>query len=126
MVNHLCGFGRGVSQRFTRATIGFGDALLAMPLLALMLDVRLVTPLVALLSTASAIWMLLHTWRQVAISTAVTAPFLLGSMVILSWGSVLAHNCPIMDGSRQRKRVTVTLFPDCARTPGFHVGVASR
>ncbi|MHC4943285.1 MAG: sulfite exporter TauE/SafE family protein [Planctomycetota bacterium] len=53
-----------------RATFGFGDALLAMPLLALMIEVRTATPLVALVASTIAITVLIKRWRSVRIQSA--------------------------------------------------------
>jgi len=48
-----------------RATLGFGDALLAMPLLTFVVDVQTATPLVALVGLTIALSILSSTWRQV-------------------------------------------------------------
>jgi hypothetical protein len=55
---------------FVRGTLGFGNALLAMPLLALMLGIRVATPLVALSSFTIAMLMLLGNWRDVELQSA--------------------------------------------------------
>jgi hypothetical protein len=55
---------------FVRGTLGFGNALLAMPLLALMLGIRVATPLVALSSFTIAMLMLLGNWRDVEFQSA--------------------------------------------------------
>ena len=39
-----------------RATFGFGDALIAMPLLALVINIKIVTPLVAIIAIIIVIW----------------------------------------------------------------------
>ncbi len=49
-----------------RATFGFGDALIAMPLLSLFIAVELATPLVALVSLTGAAIILARDWRGVA------------------------------------------------------------
>ena len=54
----------------TRATFGFGDSLLAMPLLALAVDLRLATPLVALVATTIAVLILSRSWRSVRLASA--------------------------------------------------------
>ncbi|MCF8079375.1 MAG: sulfite exporter TauE/SafE family protein [Desulfobacterales bacterium] len=46
-----------------RATLGFGNALVAMPLLALILPIQIVTPLVALLAFIISLLILLKDWR---------------------------------------------------------------
>jgi hypothetical protein len=54
----------------TRATFGFGDALVAMPLLALVLnDVRLATPLIALSSITISIAVLIQDWQHVQLKS---------------------------------------------------------
>jgi uncharacterized membrane protein YfcA len=50
---------------FARATIGFGDGMLAMPILAAFCGVRFATPLVALASVTIAGFLLLRSWKQV-------------------------------------------------------------
>lgn len=52
---------------FLRATIGFGNALVAMPLLALTLGIQTATPLVALVSQFIAVIMLLEGWQHIDI-----------------------------------------------------------
>jgi len=49
----------------TRATFGFGDALLAMPLLALFVDLPTASPLVALAACTLALFMLSLDWQAV-------------------------------------------------------------
>lgn len=48
-----------------RSTFGFGEALIAMPLLSLLLDIRVVTPLVAVISFTIAASVVLTDWRKV-------------------------------------------------------------
>jgi uncharacterized membrane protein YfcA len=55
---------------FIRSAMGFGDALVAMPLLALFLDMRAATPLVALCGATLAALLLVRTWREVEIKAA--------------------------------------------------------
>jgi uncharacterized membrane protein YfcA len=50
---------------FTRSALGFGDALIAMPLLALMVGMQTATPLVALASSTIAATILMGAWRRV-------------------------------------------------------------
>ena len=52
---------------FIRSALGFGDALIAMPLLAMIVDVKIATPLVALGASTIAVVILLRAWRQVDI-----------------------------------------------------------
>jgi uncharacterized membrane protein YfcA len=49
---------------FLRAALGFGNALIAMPLLILLLGVKSATPLVALIGIVIAVLMLFKEWRQ--------------------------------------------------------------
>ncbi len=53
-----------------RATLGFGNALLAMPLLTLTVGIHIATPLVGLVSFTTAIFMLLGHWRHVDFGAA--------------------------------------------------------
>ncbi|MCP4539933.1 MAG: sulfite exporter TauE/SafE family protein [Chloroflexi bacterium] len=55
---------------FTRSTIGFGDALIAMPLLVMTISVQTATPLVALMGFTIAITILSRNWREVDIKAA--------------------------------------------------------
>jgi len=55
----------------TRSTLGFGDALIAMPLLVLAtIDVKIATPLVALMGFTISIAILAQNWRDVDIKAA--------------------------------------------------------
>jgi uncharacterized membrane protein YfcA len=53
-----------------RSTFGFGDALVAMPLLALVVGLQAATPLVALCASTIALTILLRNWRKVRIQSA--------------------------------------------------------
>ena len=53
-----------------RSSIGFGNALVAMPLLVLVMDLRLATPLVALVSMTAAVVILGSSLRDVRFSDA--------------------------------------------------------
>ena len=55
---------------FVRATFGFADALFAMPLLALFLDMKTATPLVALATHTVGFALLLSHWRHVNVASA--------------------------------------------------------
>jgi hypothetical protein len=55
---------------FTRSALGFGDALVAMPLLTLVLGMQKATPLVALGASTIAFTILLGAWRQVDVQAA--------------------------------------------------------
>ena len=52
---------------FIRSALGFGDALIAMPLLALVIGIRVATPLVAMGASTIAFTILLKSWRKVEI-----------------------------------------------------------
>lgn len=54
----------------TRSTFGFGDALLAMPLLTLVVGVRVATPLVGIVSLVVATMIVARRWRGVQIDHA--------------------------------------------------------
>jgi hypothetical protein len=54
----------------TRSTFGFGDALIAMPLLALFIDIKIATPLIALVAFFIAISILLKNWQKVEFKSA--------------------------------------------------------
>ena len=49
----------------TRSALGFGDAMLAMPVLALAVGMRVATPLVAFCSSTIALTLLSRGWRTV-------------------------------------------------------------
>ncbi len=53
-----------------RSTFGFGEALVAMPLLAFVIPVPVATPLVALLSITVAVVVIAEDWRQVHFRSA--------------------------------------------------------
>jgi uncharacterized membrane protein YfcA len=55
---------------FTRSALGFGDALIAMPLLAMIIGMQAATPLVAMVASTIAFTILLRAWRQVNIQAA--------------------------------------------------------
>jgi uncharacterized membrane protein YfcA len=55
---------------FFRSTFGFGDALVAMPLLTLVIGLRSATPLVALIASTIALTILVRNWTRVDIQSA--------------------------------------------------------
>jgi len=55
---------------FIRTVFGFGDALLAMPTLALLVDVKTATPIVALISTLIGFIIIFHSWRNIEFASA--------------------------------------------------------
>ena len=54
----------------TRSTFGFGDALIAMPLLALFIDIKIATPLIALIAFFIAFSILIRNWKKVEFKSA--------------------------------------------------------
>jgi len=50
---------------FARSTVGFGDALIAMPLLAMAVGINVATPLVGLISVTISITIFIKQWRNV-------------------------------------------------------------
>ena len=54
---------------FIRSAVGFGDALLAMPLIALLVGMQVATPLVAFTGLAISVIILSTSWRQVDLRT---------------------------------------------------------
>ena len=46
-----------------KATLGFGDALVAMPLLTLTIGLQMATPLVALMMTSLTLLIIWHSWQ---------------------------------------------------------------
>ena len=54
---------------FLRSAVGFGDALLAMPLIALLVGMQVATPLVAWTGLATSVLILSTSWRKVDLRT---------------------------------------------------------
>ena len=54
----------------TRATFGFGEALIAMPLLSMLLSIRVAAPLIALISVTVASMILVTDWRHIHLRSA--------------------------------------------------------
>ncbi len=75
-----------------RATIGFGDALLAMPLLALVVDIKIATPLMGLVAVGLATSMLVREWRNVDFSS--TLKLTLTSFAGIPLGLFLLKSAP--------------------------------
>ncbi len=59
-----------VGASFIRGALGFGDALFAMPLLALVLPTRAAAPLVALAAATTAVVLLVRDWRHIVLRPA--------------------------------------------------------
>ena len=72
---------------FVRATVGFGDALLAMPTLALVTDLSTATPLVGLISVSTAAIMLLLSWQALDLHSVL--PLLAATVVGIPVGVVV-------------------------------------
>jgi uncharacterized membrane protein YfcA len=75
-----------------RSAIGFGDALVAMPLLAMALGIQTATPLVAFAASTIALTILLKSWRSVDIRSAWR--LILLSLVGIPFGLVLLKVAP--------------------------------
>ena len=54
----------------TRSTFGFGDALLAMPILTMVVGIEVAAPLVAMISITIAAMILLQDWHRVDLKSA--------------------------------------------------------
>ena len=72
---------------FVRATVGFGDALIAMSLLVLVVSLEVATPLVGLTGVSTAVFMLLLSWQKVDVRSI--APFLGASAIGIPLGALL-------------------------------------
>lgn len=53
-----------------RSTFGFGDALVAMPLLTFVVSAQVATPVVAIVSALVAIWVTIQDWRKIKLASA--------------------------------------------------------
>ena len=72
---------------FVRATVGFGDALIAMSLLVSVIGLETATPLVGLTGVSTALLMLTLSWQKVDLRSI--APFLAASAVGIPLGALL-------------------------------------
>jgi uncharacterized membrane protein YfcA len=77
---------------FIRSAIGFGDALLAMPLLALIISLKMATPLVALMSMAISTGIILTDWDKVDLHSAWR--LIVASLVGIPFGLILLNLAP--------------------------------
>ncbi len=77
---------------YTRSTLGFGDAVIAMPLLALVIDIKTATPLVALCATVIASTILIKTWKKVDFRS--TLRLILSSFAGIPIGLLVLKNSP--------------------------------
>ncbi len=77
---------------FTRSTIGFGDALIAMPLLVVTISVQTATPLVALMGFTIAATILSQSWREVDVKAAWR--LIVSALVGIPVGILLLRDAP--------------------------------
>lgn len=77
---------------FIRSALGFGDALLAMPALALVIGLRISTPLVQMISTTIAVAILLSDWKRVEVAT--TWHLIVATMIGIPVGIMLLRFAP--------------------------------
>ena len=77
---------------FIRSALGFGDALIAMPLLAMAVGIQTATPLVAFAAATIALTILVRSWRSVDIRSAWR--LILLSLVGIPFGLVLLRVAP--------------------------------
>ena len=75
---------------FVRSLVGFGDAMLAMPLLVLLLGLEVAAPLVGLVAVFIAVILLSLTWREVEFRSIL--PLLAAAVVGAPLGVVLLTN----------------------------------
>lgn len=75
-----------------RATVGFGNALIAMPLLVMLLGVKTASPLVALLGPVIAVAMLVLEWEEIDVRAA--GKLLLASLVGIPVGLFFLSRAP--------------------------------
>lgn len=77
---------------FIRSALGFGDALLAMPLLALLISLKTATPLVALMSMAISTSIILTDWDRVDLHAAWR--LIVASLIGIPFGLILLNLAP--------------------------------
>jgi uncharacterized membrane protein YfcA len=80
------------ASTLTRSTLGFGDALLAMPLLTLTVGIKTATPLVAFISMTIAIFILFGNWRKVDLNAVWR--LILSSLLGIPFGLLLLKSAP--------------------------------
>ncbi len=76
----------------TRSTLGFGDGLLGMPLLTIVVGIEAATPLIAFVATTIAVTILRSNWHQVDIRIAWR--LIIGSLAGIPVGLFLLTNIP--------------------------------
>lgn len=69
---------------FTRSAFGFGDALIAMPLLSIFIPIEIATPLMGLAGLVITISILIKEWRNVQIKSVLT--LIISSLIGISIG----------------------------------------
>jgi uncharacterized membrane protein YfcA len=81
-----------------RSTLGFGEALVAVPLLALVLPVKVAAPIAVLLSITVAAVIVAQDWRHVQVRSAV--PLVLSTLIGIPLGLLLLRRVsePIVKG----------------------------
>lgn len=77
---------------FVRSTLGFGDALIAMPLLAMVIGIKAATPIVAFTASTIAGTILLANWRSVDFKAAWR--LIVASLLGIPFGLVLLQLAP--------------------------------
>lgn len=77
---------------FVRSALGFGDALLAMPLLALLVGLQVATPVVAFAASTIGITILLGHWRSVDVRS--TWRLVAASLIGIPFGLLLLKLAP--------------------------------
>jgi hypothetical protein len=77
---------------FIRTAIGFGEAVLGMPLLALLIDIKSATPLIAMTASTLAILLLITSWRKISIKDAI--PFIISTTLGLPIGLYYLKHAP--------------------------------
>lgn len=83
---------------FIRSALGFGDALVAMPVLALVIGLQTATPLVQMISTTIAVAILISDWRRVEIAT--TRHLIIATLMGIPVGIVLLRFAPETYGQK--------------------------
>lgn len=77
---------------FIRSAIGFGEAVVGMPLLALIIDVKSATPIVAMTASTLALIMLITAWKKVSFKE--TRNFIISTIIGLPFGLYYLKNAP--------------------------------
>lgn len=80
------------ASTLTRSTFGFGDALIAMPLLTLTIGVQTATPLVAFVATTIAISIVWPSWRSIDLQA--TWQLIVSSLIGIPVGLLVLKTAP--------------------------------